>query len=157
MLYNLLRNETEKVVVYVDMDGVIVDFGEINSDTAQVKDEGFFINKRPIRTVLKELEKAAELPNVEIEILSLTRTEAQIKEKNEWLNKYAPFITKRNIFARLSFNLESAHILKQEYLEMEAPKNKKIYLIDDDHQVLRHVKYKMNDKVEVLHVSSIIE
>ena len=45
MLYNLLRNETGKVVIYVDMDGVIVDFGEINSNPSQVRDEGFFINK----------------------------------------------------------------------------------------------------------------
>ena len=79
MLYNLLRNETGKVVIYVDMDGVIVDFGEINSNPSQVRDEGFFINKRPVRTVIKELEKVAELPNVEIQILSITRTQADRK------------------------------------------------------------------------------
>lgn len=157
MLYNLLRNETGKVVIYVDMDGVIVDFGEINSNPSQVRDEGFFINKRPVRTVIKELEKVAELPNVEIQILSITRTQAQIEEKNKWLNKYVPFITKRNIFARVDYSLESAHMLKGEYLETEAPKNKVIYLIDDDHEVLRTVKYKMQDKIKVLHVSSIIE
>lgn len=157
MLYDILKAEKDKVLVYVDMDGVLTDYGTINIDVAKIQEEGFFTNKRPVRTIIKELEKASTLPNVEIEILSITRTEAQIKEKLDWLDKYVPFVKNRNIFSRLRFNLDASHVIKEEYIESEAPKNKKIYLIDDDHQVLRHVKYKLGDKINVLHISSIIE
>ena len=66
------------------MDGVIAsyDFGKPLN----------FKKKRPLTTNIKTLSKVNKLANVELYILSVCRLERQIKEKNNWLDKYAPFL-----------------------------------------------------------------
>ena len=73
--YELIKklSKNKKTKIYVDMDGVIAsyDFGKpLNS-----------INKRPLTTNIKTLNKLCELENVELFILSVCRLNSQISEK----------------------------------------------------------------------------
>lgn len=86
--YNLIENmsKEEKTIIYVDMDGVIASY-----DFGKPLD---FVNKRPLITNINTLEKVSHLKNVEFYILSVCRKKKEIKDKNDWLDKYANFFDK---------------------------------------------------------------
>ena len=136
--YNLIKEIVgdKKTILYVDMDGVIAayDFGRPLE----------FDKKRPLYTNIKTLEKINELPNVELKILSACRTESQIDEKNEWLDKYASFFTKdkRHILARENYNFMESSEMKAMYLE-KLNDQEQVIVLDDDNTVLKTIHKKL--------------
>lgn len=132
--YNLIKELTEKqeVILFVDMDGVIASF-----DVGKPLD---FLNKRPLMTRIKELEEISKLPNIELRILSICRLDYQIDEKNQWLDKFAPFFKKENRIIISKENLKGAISadVKTKYLK-EFKTEKQIALVDDDNLVLKTV------------------
>ena len=136
--YNLIKNLTKdkKTVIYCDMDGVIAayDFGKPLE----------FDKKRPLYTNIKKLEEVSKLDNIELRILSACRIESQIDEKNEWLDKYAPFFTKENrhILAREKYNFIESSEMKAMYLEQLNDKEQ-VIVLDDDNVVLRTIHKKL--------------
>lgn len=70
----LNKYKDKKIKIFVDMDGVIVDyiFG-----SAQDYDK-----KRPLYDSIKKLEKISKMSNVELYILSATRYTEGIEQKN---------------------------------------------------------------------------
>src|SRR5574344_539677 len=86
MLLNKYKNR--KLIIFVDMDGVIADYNFNNNLD--------FKHKRPLNTNINELYELSMLENVELHILSICKQNYQIREKNDWLNKYAPFFLKEN-------------------------------------------------------------
>lgn len=133
--YELIKKITEdkKTIIYVDMDGVIASY-----DFGKPLD---FKNKRPLTTNIKTLNKLINLKNVELHILSVCRFNNEVNEKNEWLNKYAPFFEKdkRTIIPKESYPHYSSKELKLNYLK-SLKNDKKIIFIDDDNEVLRTVR-----------------
>jgi len=125
-------SENKKLMIYVDMDGVIASF-----DIGKPYD---FQNKRPIMTNINTLKKISELDNVELNILSICRTDNQIDEKNNWLDKYAPFFKKdnRNILSKETYPNFSSKELKANFLR-KLNKDKQIVLVDDDNAILKYV------------------
>lgn len=83
--YELIKKLTEdkKTIIYVDKDVVIASY-----DFGKPLD---FKNKIPLTTNIKTLNQLCNLKNVELHILSVCRFNNEVNEKNEWLNKYAPF------------------------------------------------------------------
>jgi len=132
--YELIKklSKNKKLIVYVDMDGVIAeyDISKIDLD---------FINARPLFTNINTLQKISDL-NVELHILSVCRLDSQIKDKNDWLDKYAPFFAKnkRVIISRESNNQMLTKELKLNYLK--SLNNDNIVLIDDDNEILKTIK-----------------
>lgn len=137
--YEIIKeiSENKKTTIYVDMDGVIAcyDFGKPLD----------FINKRPLLSNIKTLERLATLSNVELHILSVCRLNSQIKEKNDWLDKFAPFFEKdkRTILSKEN-NSFSSKELKMNYLKNIKTENQ-IILIDDDNEILRFVFENVKD------------
>ena len=129
---NKIKNEykKEKLIIFVDMDGVISDY-EIGVPID-------FKNKRPIYTNIKTLKKLSLITNVELHILSICKKDLQIQEKNEWLDKYAPFFEYKNrtIISKENTNISSKELkcnfLKEFILTHES---EKIILIDDDNKI----------------------
>ena len=132
--YELITQVTKdkKTIIYVDMDGVIAcyDFGKPLD----------FINKRPLTTNTKTLSQLNNLKNIELHILSVCRLDSQVKEKNDWLDKYAPFFDKdkRTIISKESNPNYSSPMLKLNYLKSLKTEDQ-IILVDDDNEVLRTV------------------
>lgn len=132
--YELIKGITEnkKTIIYVDMDGVIasLDFGKPLD----------FSKKRPLMTNIKTLSKLSSLENVELHILSVCRFNNEVNQKNEWLNKYAPFFEKdkRTIIAKESNPNYSSKELKLNYLKSLKSKEQIIF-IDDDREVLKTI------------------
>ena len=103
-----------------------------------------FDKKRPLYTNIKKLEEVSKLDNIELRILSACRTESQIDEKNEWLDKYAPFFTKdkRHILARENYNFIESSEMKAMYLE-QLNDEEQVIVLDDDNVVLRTIHKKL--------------
>lgn len=138
--YELIKelSEDKKTIVYVDMDGVIASY-----DFGRPLD---FKNKRPLTTNIKTLNKIAKLKNIELHILSVCRFDNQVVEKNDWLNKYAPFFEKdkRTIISKESNFNSSSKKLKLDYLKSIQSKEQ-IVFIDDDNEVLQTIHNELND------------
>lgn len=133
--YELIQKQTKnkKTRIYVDMDGVITSY-----DIGKPYD---FENKRPLTTNIKTLSKINNLENTELFILSICKKDSQIKEKNNWLDKYAPFFQKDNriIISKESNPNLSSKELKLNYLKSLKTDNQ-IILIDDDNEIIKTIK-----------------
>lgn len=132
--YELIKKlaEDEKIVIYVDMDGVIASY-----DFGKPLD---FKNKRPLTTNIKTLSQLSNLKNVELHILSVCRFNNEVNEKNEWLDKYASFFEKdkRSIIPKESYPNYSSKELKLNYLK-SLKNEEQIVFIDDDNEVLKTI------------------
>ncbi len=130
----------KKIKMYIDMDGVIADY--------DVGKPGNFDKKRPLYTSIDKLKEISFMDNVSIYILSITRKDIGIYEKNIWLDKYMPFIDKNNRFI-LSKEKESksSSELKVDFLKNIKREDEVIILIDDDPLILKSVMDNVNDIV----------
>lgn len=132
-LENYLKQFNKKnIKIFVDMDGVIVDY--------EVGNLSRYDLKRPLYTSLKKLEEISKLSNIELYILSISKTNLGVKEKNIWLDKYAPFFKKENriIISKENGDGSSSKELKSNYLKtIDGEVN---ILIDDDPSILKEVK-----------------
>ncbi len=133
--YELIQKQTKnkKTRIYVDMDGVIASYN--------IGKPYDFENKRPLTTNIKTLSKINNLENTELFILSICKKDSQIKEKNNWLDKYAPFFQKDNriIISKESNPNLSSKELKLNYLKSLKTDNQ-IILIDDDNEIIKTIK-----------------
>lgn len=142
----------KKVTIFVDMDGVIADY---HFGTALN-----FKTKRPIRTNIKTLKAISKLDNVELYILSICKTSTQIDDKNEWINKYAPFFKRENriILSKDKYSSLKSMEIKCNFLEDFIRDNSKEYIIviDDDNDILEFLNKKIPN-IKLFQDSSIID
>lgn len=139
----LKKYNNKKIKLFVDMDGVIADY--------DVGVPSNYDKKRPLYDSIKKLEEVSKLDNVELYILSITRMDEGYKQKNDWLDMYAPIFEKdkRVIISRESNNMISSSILKSNYLKNLKRDDSVIILIDDDPVILKEVR-KNNEDVILL-------
>lgn len=145
----LEQYKDKKIKLFVDMDGVIADY-----EVGLARD---YDKKRPLKSNIKKLKEISENPNIEMNILSVTRHDKGFEEKNIWLDKYAPFFQKknRNIISRESNGFEKSSILKANFVK-DLKRNKVIIIIDDDPIVLKRIK-KTNEDVVLLKDTALVK
>ncbi|MBR1413898.1 MAG: hypothetical protein IJ574_04445 [Bacilli bacterium] len=122
----------KKVKIFVDMDGVLADY-----IVEKIID---YSNKRPLTNNIKLLKEISNNENIDLYILSVSRTNKGVIDKNNWLDKYASFFKKEN---RIIISKEENLGLKSSELKANYLKNIKdeclVVLIDDDPLVLKKV------------------
>ncbi len=135
----LKQYKNEKIKLFIDMDGVIVDyiFGEPRD----------YDKKRPLFNNINKLKAISKMPNVELFILSATRKTEGIKQKNWWLDKFAPFFKKKNriILSREENDMTKSAVLKAEYLKNYKRDGSVLIVVDDDPMNLRKIRSKNKD------------
>ena len=140
--YNLIKDLSDKedIVLFVDMDGVIASY-----EYGKPLD---FRNKRPLKTNIKVFEDISKLENVSLCILSICRKNSQIEDKNNWLDKYAPFFTKENrfILSKEVITNTKSSMIKLNFLKQFKTDKKKV-LIDDDNNVLNTIGNNLDDVI----------
>ena len=140
-IFDVLKEyANQNIRLFVDMDGVIADY--------EVGSAADYHKKRPLYTNLEKIEKASKMPNVEVFILSVTRKNEGIEQKNIWLDQFAPFFKKenRNILSREIYNLKKKAVdLKYEFLEALPRDDSKIIFIDDDPEILKKIHENFDD------------
>ena len=146
----LKQYEDKKIKLFVDMDGVIVDY---DFGVAQDYDK-----KRPLYDSIKKIEIISKMPNIELFIFSITRKTEGINQKHCWLDKYAPFFKKENriIISREDNNMEESSILKAKYLKEYNKDDSIIVVIDDDPRILKEIN-KENPDVILLKDTALVD
>lgn len=132
----------KKIKIYVDMDGVIADY--------VVGDPYDYDKKRPLRSNIKNLEEVSKMENVDVYILSASRMNCGVDEKNVWLDINAPFFKKenRNILPRELYNFEkSSEELKVDFIRNIERDGSQIIIIDDDPMILKTIKKEFPDVI----------
>lgn len=134
-----------KVKIFWDMDGTCASM-EMHK-LAHKLDEGFFYSKRPIKTMIRLMEKFHKL-GAQTYILSFCGYSYQREDKMNWLQKYCDFIAEDNIIIipRKESNVkssESKQTLKAEYLKDYVTSSDIVYMIDDNESVLLGTKEKL--------------
>ena len=133
--------EGRNIKIFVDMDGVIADY-----DVGKASEHD---KKRPLTSSISKLEVISRLDNIELFILSVTRKDEGIEQKNYWLNKFAPFFKKenRNIISKESNDGRPAKELKANYIKKVNRDNSIIIVIDDDPEVIKEIQKENPDVV----------
>ena len=133
--------EGKKIKMFVDMDGVIVDYVVGSTDD--------FDKRRPLYSSLSKLKEIYEEGIVDLYILSITRMNKGLQEKNIWLDNYAPMFKKENrvIISREANDFKASAELKAEYISNLERDGSVIIVIDDDPRVLKAMKDTNKDVV----------
>lgn len=153
-----LCNENKRVAMFIDMDGTINEYIVFSEDTVVKEMEDNYIYISPLPTVLKGLEEISNISNIDLYILSLSRTKSLTQIKKEWLKKYVSFIPEENwiILTKETgdYTNENRNEIKamkmQEYVDYDH-----LILLDDDHNILKQTSNVLHNKVNVFHISSL--
>lgn len=161
--YNIIKeicSKNKKVAMFIDMDGTIVEYkvypeGGITTDTI-----GEFLNAKPLNTIIETLEKINDIPNIDLYILSLSRTSIIVEEKKEWLKKYASFINEKNWIIldkqKNGYNKENRDHIKSIKMQEKLENYDYAILLDDDHKILKQAQHDLEDRGCVFHPSSVL-
>ena len=97
--YNRIKEickSNKNVALFVDMDGTIAEYRIFPNNFITVETKGLFLESKPLFSVIEVLEKLSEIENLDIYILSLSRSKIIFEEQKIWLKKYVPLIKEEN-------------------------------------------------------------
>lgn len=146
----LAKFDGNKIKMYVDMDGVIVDYVVGSTDD--------FDKRRPLTTSISKLKEINDECIVELHILSVTRMDKGFEEKHRWLDEFAPMFKKenRNIISRESNDFKSSAELKAEFIGGVERDGSVIVVIDDDPRVIKAIG-EANKDVVILKDTALVD
>ena len=153
-----LCSENKRVAMFIDMDGTINEYIVFSENTVVKEMEDNYIYISPLSTVLKELEEIGNISNIDLYILSLSRTKNLTQIKKEWRKKYVSFISEENWIILTKENGDYTNENRDEIKAMkmqEYTDYDHLILLDDDHGILKQTSNVLHNKVNVFHISSV--
>ena len=153
-----LCSENKRVAMFIDMDGTINEYIVFSENTVVKEMEDNYIYISPLSTVLKELEEIGNISNIDLYILSLSRTKNLTQIKKECLKKYISFIPEENWIILTKENGDYTNENRDEIKAMkmqEYTDYDHLILLDDDHGILKQTSNVLHNKVNVFHISSV--
>ena len=140
------------------MDGIIAEYHLYNPEEISRKMEEEYLKNEPLKNVIDVLEEISKINNIEMYILSLSKTKKITEKKKIWLKKYVPFIKEENWIILTKeigeYSNENRNEIKGKNIELRQKDYDKSIMLDDEQVVLREAKKILNDKIEVFHISS---
>ena len=150
--------KNKKVDMYIDMDGTIAEYHLYNPEEISRKMEEEYLKNEPLKNVIDVLEEISKINNIEMYILSLSKTKKITEKKKIWLKKYVPVIKEENWIILTKeigeYSNENRNEIKGKNIELRQKDYDKSIMLDDEQVVLREAKKILNDKIEVFHISS---
>mgnify|MGYP004485475211 FL=1 len=150
--------KNKKVDMYIDMDGTIAEYHLYNPEEISRKMEEEYLKNEPLKNIIDVLEEISKINNIEMYILSLSKTKKITEKKKIWLKKYVPFIKEENWIILTKeigeYSNENRNEIKGKNIELRQKDYDKSIMLDDEQAVLRVAKKMLDNKVEVFHVSS---
>lgn len=161
IFYNKIKEickKYQKVAMFVDMDGTIVEYHIYKDGELTTKSKGKFLNGEPLTVVLTALKKISHIPNIDIYILSLSKSDIIVEEKKQWLRKNANFIKEKNWIIinreRGEYTTENREHIKTDKIKEKLSEYDYAIFLDDEHKLLRNAQNELDGKASVFHVSS---
>ena len=137
--------------MYIDMDGTIAEYHLYNPEEISRKMEEEYLKNEPLKNVIDVLEEISKINNIEMYILSLSKTKKITEKKKIWLKKYVPFIKEENWIILTKeigeYSNENRNEIKGKNIELRQKDYDKSIMLDDEQVVLREAKKILNDKI----------
>ena len=141
--------KNKKVDMYIDMDGTIAEYHLYNPEEISRKMEEEYLKNEPLKNVIDVLEEISKINNIEMYILSLSKTKKITEKKKIWLKKYVPFIKEENWIILTKeigeYSNENRNEIKGKNIELRQKDYDKSIMLDDEQVVLREAKKILND------------
>ena len=119
-------------------------------DTNDTKE--LFLNAEPVNIIIDNLKAVNNIENLDIYILSLSKSKIINEEKKVWLKKYVPFIEEKNYIILVKengdYNQENRTIVKAQKMKNKLDEYDYVMLLDDEHKILRETQKELQDKGE---------
>lgn len=148
----------EKVAMFIDMDGTIIVYNVYPESMINQKMQEVYENAEPAKYIIDILEKLNKISNLDLYILSLSRTMKITELKREWLKKNVPFIKEENwiiITKELNeYSSENRDIIKAQKIQEKKGQYNHFILLDDDHKILKETQELLDTNINVFHISS---
>lgn len=155
-----IKKENEKIAIFVDMDGTIAEYPVYQEENVAKAMEEEYSKIEPINYIINILKELSKIENIDLYILTLSKTIQISEEKIKWLKKYVNFIQEKNwiiITKELGeYNKENRDFIKALKMQEKLPIYDFEILLDDDHKVLKETQKLLGNKVKVFHISSAI-
>lgn len=155
---NEICKNYEKVAMFIDMDGTINEYTLYSESEILKKMGDNYKNVEPLPEVLEVLKEISKIPNIDLYILSLSKSNRITDEKDIWLEKYANFISKEHwiILTKENgdYDSENRDQIKPLKMQEKLKQYEHAIFLDDDHKILRQAKTMLNNNVDVFHVTS---
>ena len=156
----LKQSKQEKLNVFFDMDGTLVEYQLDQYGKRKTKGANFYVNARPILYTIKIAKKLNRIKNISVHILSNCNLSEQIKEKTEWLAKYMSFLNKDNIHIICYENISEQELAQKALLKSKFIKSnfefETNFLIEDDLKNINETNKFFNKNI-AYHISSLIK
>lgn len=163
IFYNKIKkicDKNEKVAMFIDMDGTIVEYEVYPDANISTTAKGLFLDANPVTVVIDNLRKINNINNLDLFILSLSRSNIIVNEKKQWLRKYVDFIKEENwiIINKEAgeYNKENRDYIKSQKIEEKLNTYNYAILLDDDHEILKSTQKRLDNKGCVFHLSSAV-
>lgn len=155
-----IKKENEKIAIFVDMDGTIAEYPVYQEENVAKAMEEEYSKIEPVNYIINILKELSKIENIDLYIVTLSKTIQISEEKIKWLKKYVNFIQEKNwiiITKELGeYNKENRDFIKALKMQEKLPIYDFEILLDDDHKVLKETQKLLGNKVKVFHISSAI-
>ena len=152
--------KNKRVAMFVDMDGTINEYEVYSEKTLSQQMEDRYMDTAPVQPIIDVLKEINDIPNIDLYILSLSRTNKLTEKKKLWLEKYIDFIPKTNwiILTKENgeYNKENRDFIKSLKMKEKLNEYDHFIFLDDDHKILKGASETFKEKINVLHISSVI-
>ena len=116
------------------------------------------MNIAPVQPIINVLNEINNIPNIDLYILSLSRTNSLTDKKRLWLEKYVDFIPKANwiIITKENgeYTKENRDFIKSLKMKEKINEYEHFIFLDDDHKILKEAIEMLKEKIDVFHISS---
>ena len=150
--------ENQKVAMFIDMDGTINEY-EVYSESSVAKQmEDNYSRVEPVMPIIEVIEKINKIANIDLYILSLSKTNKISEEKDIWLDRYIEFIPRENRIVLTKenggYSSENRDIIKALKMQEKLSEYDRLILLDDDHKILKNVGEILGNKANAFHITS---
>ena len=141
---NKICRENKKVAMFIDMDGTITVYDIYPEEIVKQKMQDEYSKAEPAQYIIDILKEINEIPNIDIYILSLSKT-VKITEEKNWI-----IITKE----LNEYSSENRDIIKAQKIKELKEQYDYAILLDDDHKILKEAQKMLDTKFSPFHISS---
>ena len=151
--------KNKRVAMFVDMDGTINEYEVYSEKTLSQQMEDRYMDTAPVQPIIDVLKEINDIPNIDLYILSLSRTNKLTEKKKLWIEQYIDFIPKTNwiILTKENgeYNKENRDFIKSLKMKEKLNEYDHFIFLDDDHKILKGASETFKEKINVLHISSV--
>ena len=157
---NKICEENKRVAIFIDMDWTINVYNVYPEEIVKQKMQEEYSETEPAQYIIDILKDISKISNIDLYILSLSKSVKITKEKKDWLKKYVPFINEENwiiITKELNeYSSENRDIVKAQKIKDLENKYDYFILLDDDHKILKEAQKIVGKNFSPFHISSVL-